>query len=105
MAEQLVVVHAGLKGANPEQITASTGMSSGMAMWLAIFLHLAGVEIYLALTPGENERLRQVSYERQLERGMKHPGSAGLTSDRIGDAERWKPAADNDIVIELRARS
>ena len=67
-------------------------MSFGMAMWVAIFLHLAGVEIYLALTPRESERLKQVRYERQMERGMKNPGSAGLTADRIGDAEEWTPA-------------
>lgn len=66
-------------------------MSFGMAMWLAIFMHLVGVEIYLALTPRESNRLRQVSYERQMERGFEHPGSAGLTSDRWGDAESWKP--------------
>ena len=63
-----------------------------MAMWLAIFMHTVGVEIYLALTPREGERLRQVSYERQMERGLEYPGSAGLTVDRWGDAEPWRPA-------------
>lgn len=81
-------MHASWKNHQSEQIGASLDMSFGMAMWLAIFLHLVGIEIYLALTPRENERLRQVSYERQLERGMKNPGSAGLTADRFGDAER-----------------
>ena len=38
------------------------------------------------LTPRESERLRQVSYERQIEAGMSHPGSAGLTAERLGDA-------------------
>jgi len=32
-----------------------------------------------------------VSYERQMERGFENPGSAGLTSDRWGDAEPWRP--------------
>ncbi|KAF8761191.1 hypothetical protein RHS01_00290 [Rhizoctonia solani] len=45
----------------------------------------SGVEIYIHLTPGEAERLRKVSYQRQLEAGMKHPGSMGTTSDRLGD--------------------
>lgn len=45
----------------------------------------------LQLTPKETERLRQVSYERQRERGLKHPGSAGLTSYRFGDAEDFVP--------------
>ena len=62
-------------------------------MWLGVFLHTIGAEIYLNLTPAESERLRMVSYERQLEAGYKHPGSAGLTVDRWGDAPAWKPAA------------
>ncbi len=43
------------------------------------------------MTPKESERLRQVSYEKQLEAGFANPGSAGLTADRWGDAERWTP--------------
>ncbi len=67
-------------------------LNFGMALWLALFLHTIGVEIYLSLTPTESERLRTVSYERQVEAGFKHPGSAGLTADRWGDAPAWKPA-------------
>ncbi|KAI4140207.1 MAG: hypothetical protein LQ341_003934 [Variospora aurantia] len=78
-------------GTQPEQIGASLRMSFGMALWLALFLHAAGVEIYLHLTPRENNRLRQVSYEKQMEKGLSPAGSAGLTSDRWGDAEPWKP--------------
>ena len=43
------------------------------------------------MTPREAERLRQVSYEKQVEAGLANPGSAGLTSDRWGDAEKWTP--------------
>ncbi|KAH8817871.1 hypothetical protein DL96DRAFT_1820594 [Flagelloscypha sp. PMI_526] len=57
---------------------------------LAWVLHVFGTECYLALTKNETERLRQVSYKRQLEMGFKHPGSAGLTSDRLGDSD-WVP--------------
>lgn len=74
-----------------EQVAASFQTSFGMSGWVALFIHAVGVEIYLKLTPAEGERLRQVSYERQLERGFKHPGRAGLTVDRLGDAEEWKP--------------
>ncbi|KAJ9619806.1 hypothetical protein H2203_008076 [Taxawa tesnikishii (nom. ined.)] len=89
----LVVVQADLSfsSGRPEQIAASFGVSFGMALWLALFLHLVGVEIYLSLTPKESNRLRQVSFERQLEKGYKHPGSAGLTADRWGDADEWQP--------------
>ena len=89
-ADDMVVIQAKF-GKQPEQIAASLGLSFGMALWLALILHLVGVEIYLALTPRESNRLRQVSYERQMEQGFRHPGSAGLTADRWGDAEQWKP--------------
>ncbi|MCJ1228009.1 hypothetical protein MMC12_004668 [Toensbergia leucococca] len=87
----LVIVQATFGNGQPEQIGASLRMSFGMALWMAIFLHLTGVEIHLALTPRESNRLRQVSYERQVERGLRPFGSAGLTVDRWGDAEPWKP--------------
>jgi len=75
----------------PEGAAAALGMSFGMAMWLALALHAFGVELYLNLTPREGERLRQVSYERQLEGGFKNPGNAGLTVQRLGDADEWVP--------------
>jgi hypothetical protein len=45
----------------------------------------------LNLTTTEGERLRNVSYQKQLEAGLQHPGSAGLTADRIGDVPKWRP--------------
>lgn len=48
--------------------------------------------LQLRLTPKESNRLRQVSYERQLERGMSRPGYAGLTVERFGDTEPFQPA-------------
>jgi hypothetical protein len=41
----------------------------------------------LHLTTAETERLRMISYERQMERGWKNAGSAGLVSERWGDAK------------------
>ena len=76
---------------NIENIGASLNVTFGMAGWIGLAIHLIGAEVYLALTPAEGERLRRVSFERQLERGMRCPGSAGLTVDRVGDAERWTP--------------
>jgi hypothetical protein len=85
-----IVVNATFSG-RPEQVGASLGVGFGMALWMAILLHIVGVEIYLNLTPVEGHRLRNVSYERQLEAGYACPGSAGLTTDRWGDAPAWKP--------------
>jgi Predicted membrane protein (DUF2306) len=88
-----VVVHAEF-GSQVEGIGASLRITFGMAMWLAIVLHAVGVEVYLNLTPREAQRLRQVSYERQLEAGLKNPGSAGLVVERLGDADDWIPGPD-----------
>lgn len=80
-----------------EQAAAGLQITFGMAGWLALMMHAVGVEIYLALTPAEGERLRKVSYERQLERGLSHAGSSGLTVDRLGDAEKWTPPGAGKI--------
>jgi hypothetical protein len=68
-----------------------------MAIWLSLLMHLVGVEIYLNLTGAEGERLRNVSFERQLEAGMENPGNAGLISDRWGDMAVWQPARSSSL--------
>ena len=93
-----VIVQSRFANGQPEQIGASLRVSFGMALWMALVLHLVGVEIYLNLTPREGTRLRQVSYERQMEKGLKPFGSAGLTVDRWGDAEAWKPVREVPMV-------
>jgi hypothetical protein len=77
--------------AGPETAAAAFQLTFGLSMWIALVIHAVGVEIYLNLTPAESERLRAVSYERQLEAGFKNPGRAGLTVDRFGDAPTWQP--------------
>jgi uncharacterized membrane protein len=91
------VVHANWSGSTEgiEEVAAVFQITFGMCVWLAYFMHAVGVEIYLHLTKAEGERLRRVSYERQLERGMRQPGRAGLTSDRFGDEEEWKPPVEH----------
>ncbi len=71
-------------------VAAVLDMTFGTTGWLALALHAVGVEIYLQLTPRESERLRGVSYQRQLEAGFSHTGSSGITADRWGDADTWK---------------
>jgi hypothetical protein len=58
---------------------------------VCLFIHIVGVEVYLRMTPRETERLRLVSYEKQLEAGYRNPGSAGLVLDKWGDADAWTP--------------
>ncbi|KAL8657714.1 MAG: hypothetical protein Q9226_001637 [Calogaya cf. arnoldii] len=86
-----VAVEAKFSG-SAANVSASLGLCFGTAGWLAFVIHAIGVEVYLRLTPKEGNRLRNVSYQRQLEAGFRHPGSSGLTSDRWGDADVWKPA-------------
>ncbi|KAL8889815.1 MAG: hypothetical protein Q9215_002957 [Flavoplaca cf. flavocitrina] len=86
-----VAVEATVLQTKPEQFGSSHIQPFGANLWICIAVHIIGVEIYLGLTPRETERLRVISYEKQLEAGYANPGSAGLTVDRWGDAEKWTP--------------
>ncbi|KAL5388625.1 hypothetical protein PMIN06_003051 [Paraphaeosphaeria minitans] len=94
---QQAVVHAQF-GGHPTEIGAALNMCFGMALWLALAMHAIGVEVYLHLTPKEAERLRNVSYQRQLEAGMRNPGSAGLTAEKLGDSEAWMPQVRKESI-------
>ena len=79
-------------GAGPENAAALVRIAFPMSGWLAIIIHALVVEIYLWLTPAESYRLRTVSYEKQVEKGMRPRGGfkdAGLTGTRLGDAPEW----------------
>lgn len=82
-----------------EIMAALQGTFAGAGI-VAFLLHALGIELYLHLTPAEAERLRKVSYERQVERGFKRPGSAGLTSDRFGDAQWTAPVKEDEKVTK-----
>ncbi|KAK2600202.1 hypothetical protein QQS21_005076 [Conoideocrella luteorostrata] len=89
--EMHVPVPVGFAADGVDRIGAALNTSFGASAWLAFAIHFIGVELYLRLTPAEAERLRRVSYQRQVEAGMKNPGNAGLTAQRLGDAEPWSP--------------
>ncbi|KAM0799188.1 hypothetical protein BDR22DRAFT_881406 [Usnea florida] len=91
-----VAVSAKLLGSNVPRKGSAFDVTFGTAGWIALVMHAVGVEIYLRLTPRENNRLRVVSYQRQLEAGFSHPGSSGLTADRLGDADPWQPPRPDD---------
>ncbi|KAI5275059.1 hypothetical protein E4T47_01822 [Aureobasidium subglaciale] len=88
-----VVVTVDFSSDNSMELSAALAVPFGAAGWLALLLHTIAIESYLRLTPKESNRLRQVSYERQLQRGMSRPGYAGLTVERFGDAEPFQPQA------------
>ncbi len=52
-SQDLKVVKVDFSSGVKEQIGASLRLNFGMALWVALSLHAAGVEIYLALTPRE----------------------------------------------------
>jgi len=89
MPDNKVAVQANILSDKTEGTGAAFRLTFGSALWMAILLHLAGVELYLALTPRESHRLRQVAYQKQLEAGMVKPGSSGLVPERFGDADEW----------------
>lgn len=67
----VAVVKADLSTAqNGMEAGVALEVSFGMALWIALTLHAVGVEIYLGCTTQESERLKKVSLERRLERGM-----------------------------------
>ncbi|KAI4853957.1 hypothetical protein E4T44_00508 [Aureobasidium sp. EXF-8845] len=86
-----VIVTADFASQNSMELSAALGIPFGAAGWLALLIHTFAIECYLNLTPKESSRLRQRSYERQLERGMSRPGYAGLSVERFGDAEPFQP--------------
>ncbi|KAK1910241.1 hypothetical protein P3342_006514 [Pyrenophora teres f. teres] len=89
--EAVASVAAKLFGGNAANTGAALNIVFGMALWVSFVVHVFGVEVYLHLTPKEAHRLREISYQKQLEAGMRNPGSAGLTADRLGDADKWNP--------------
>ncbi|KAK5704875.1 hypothetical protein LTR97_001986 [Elasticomyces elasticus] len=84
--DKRVIVNADFASEDPIALSASLAIPFGTAGWLALILHTIAIELYLRLTPVESDRLRRVSYERQLERGFKRPGYSGLVAERLGDA-------------------
>jgi hypothetical protein len=89
-------------GVVAELMGALQGTFAGAGL-LAFLLHAFGIELYLHLTPAEAERLRLVSRERQTERGWRNADSAGLTADRLGDAE-WTPGV-KDVELVTRDKT
>ncbi|KPM37752.1 hypothetical protein AK830_g8834 [Neonectria ditissima] len=87
--DQRILIKGDVTAPRPDQIASGLNVTFGASAWLALAIHCVAVELYLRLTPAEAERLRRVSYQRQLEAGMKNPGNAGLTVQRLGDAEPW----------------
>ncbi|PGH13515.1 hypothetical protein AJ79_03646 [Helicocarpus griseus UAMH5409] len=75
---------------DPARIGASFQIPASTMFVIALILHAAGVEIYLALTRGEAARLRIESYRRQLAAGYANPGSAGLVVEKFGDTDPWE---------------
>ena len=80
---------------SPEQIGASITGSFGGSLLVALLLHSWGVECYLALTTAARDRLKQVSYEKQLARGWRKPGDMGLTPNNWGDLPAWLPISNS----------
>ncbi|EER25856.1 hypothetical protein D8B26_008174 [Coccidioides posadasii str. Silveira] len=89
MSSTFTPIEASLLADDVAQKGAALDLSFGSAGWISFFLHLIGVEIYLRLTPREAERLRDVSFERQLAAGYENPGSSGLVIENWGDAKQW----------------
>lgn len=85
-------VSVSTSGAGPENNSACMRATFAMSFTVAIIIHAVLVEFYLWLTPAEHYRLRLVSHEKQVEKGLrapKDPKGAGTESTRLGDAPEW----------------
>ena len=102
--KQHVLVTADTGSEGVDHVVAGFFAGFGAGGWLALAIHVIGVELYLHLTPAEGERLRRISYQRQLEAGMRNPGNAGLTVQRLGDAEPWIPPTDSVTEVVQRRK-
>lgn len=72
------------------EIGASIHLTFSSTIVLSFLIHAFGVEVYLRLTQAEANRLKRVSYERQLAKGWIHPGDASwLTSETWGDMDEF----------------
>jgi len=94
-------------GPGPENGAALVRTTFPMAGWLAIVIHALVVETYLWLTPAESYRLRNVSYEKQIKKGLRRKGAfrdAGITGIRIVDAPEWWSINAEDYSQERRDR-
>lgn len=88
---------------NPENIAALGRATFGPAGWLAIIIHAILLELYLALTPAESARLRDVSYDKQVKAGFRHPEKgAGLTATRLGDAP---PGWNSPLIPQIEKKN
>lgn len=93
-------------GTGPENAAASINSLFPMCAWLALAIHAIAVETYLWLTPAEHYRLRNVSYQRQVEAGMRPKGrfmDHGINATTFGDApDFWSiPQSDYDEINRL----
>lgn len=100
-----VLVEAYNGSGRKDNIAAGYGVAFGAAGWLALVLHAIGVEMYLRLTPVEAERLRKISYQRQLEAGMRQPGNEGLTVQKFGDAAPWASGGSSGVLEQKTSGS
>ncbi|KAG9052846.1 hypothetical protein FS842_009160 [Serendipita sp. 407] len=86
-----VLIPAHMDQEEPIQMASALRSAFGNSIWIAMLIHIFVLEVYFHLTPKETARLRSISYQKQLEAGFEHPGSAGITSDRWGDADPYQP--------------
>ena len=89
-------------GGTPEEIGAAINASFGASGIVALVLHVIGVEMYLHLTTAERDRLKQVSYEKQVARGwIKRAGDVSrITPQALGDLPPWHPAVEEHLQME-----
>lgn len=69
--EKLMVIVPAQFSERREEVGSVLGITFGVAVWIAIVLHVLGTELYLSKTEDEDQRLRKASEIRRSVRGVK----------------------------------
>lgn len=117
--DQQVLVRADYYGL-PIEINVAISIVSGASAFVALILHVMGVELYVSipthrstasqqteadlrsqlhLTPAESERLRQASYHKHSASGARHTLRAGSDVNGFEDSAKMAPQSDGKAGI------
>jgi hypothetical protein len=102
--ETYVMIRGNSKATRPDHVAANFGITCATSAWVALLLHCLLVEVYLAWTTTEAERLGRSSHERRLADKMSKYGVDHL-SVRPDESEYWDPKIEKESCVASDSES
>lgn len=99
--DQYVLIEGNMTSMRPDHVAANFGITCASSAWLALALHCIVAELYLSSTPAEAERLRRVSFQRQLELMQERPNHV----HHAGEMTCWNPAVEKETSVSSDSES